>query len=81
MKLTSVVVCEDNVPTDVVVFGNEPQVHAYLLKHYGMIWQNAEATGDKPETWQEIREELEAQGRLADRDIAHIEQHEFDAFA
>lgn len=81
MKVTSIVVCDDNVPTDVAVFASDQMVHAHLLQHYQQIWKTAEATGDIPDTWQEILTELQAQGRLADRDIAHIQQHDFDAFA
>lgn len=81
MNVTSIVVCEDNVPTDVAVFASDQLAHAHLLKHYRQIWKTAEATGDLPETWQEIRDELQAQDRLADRDVAHIQQHDFDAFA
>lgn len=81
MKVTSIVVCDDNLPTDVAVFASDHLAHAHLLKHYRQIWATAEATGELPETWQDIRDELQAQDRLADRDIAHIQQHDFDAFA
>lgn len=80
MQLTTIVVCEDNVPTEVAVLSNDAAISAHLLTHYQMVWSNVEARGERPQSWQEIRDELQSQNLLADRDIAHIFVHEVSEF-
>lgn len=81
MRLTTIVTCENDLPTSVEVFTNSSAIDAYLLKHFKDVWAETDATGDMPETWQEIRDELDAQTRLADRDKPHVGVHEVDVCA